>query len=210
MVIKIGNISWTGMALSIKRNPVSSSELSPSLQHLWSRSRSAPLSGFLHHTAQLLPPSASHLPTFSCSALIFTHLSLLSLQRKFPLFFFTSSCLLSTILVTQKISWILQAFLHTSYTWWFPHIHPIHICRLTWWVFTGGVAVGAVDDGQLHKLPLLQLILSIALQQKTLVKTWKKARQCEKISNSCPCHHHHHHIIITYDIRHIFKTICWK
>ena len=193
------------MALSIKRNPVSSSELSPSLQHLWSRSRSAPLSGFLHHTAQLLPPSASHLPTFSCSALIFTHLSLLSLQRKFPLFFFTSSCLLSTILVTQKISWILQAFLHTSYTWWFPHIHPIHICRLTWWVFTGGVAVGAVDDGQLHKLPLLQLILSIALQQKTLVKTWKKARQCdsEKISNSC---HHHHHIII----RHIFKTICWK
>ena len=205
MVIQIGNISWTGMALSIKRNPFSSSELSPSLQHLWSRSRSAPLSGFLHRTAQLLPPSASHLPTFSCSALIFTHLSLLSLQRKFPLFFFTSSCLLSTILVTQKISWILQAFLHTSYTWWFPHIHPIHICRLTWWVFTGGVAVGAVDDGQLHKLPLLQLILSIALQQKTLVKTWKKARQCdsEKISNSC---HHHHHIII----RHIFKTICWK
>ena len=166
MVIKIGNISWTGMALSIKRNPVSSSELSPSLQHLWSRSRSSPLSGFLHQTAQLLPPSASHLLTFSCSALIFTHLSLLSLQRKFPLFFFTSSCLLSTILVTQKISWILQAFLHTSYTWWFPHIHPIHICRLTWWVFTGGVAVGAVDDRQLHQLSLLQLVLSIALQQR--------------------------------------------
>ena len=35
---------------------------------------------------------------------------------------------------------------------------------LTRRVLAGGVPVGAVDDGELHQLPLLQLILAVALK----------------------------------------------
>jgi hypothetical protein len=35
---------------------------------------------------------------------------------------------------------------------------------LTGRILTGGVPVGAVDDGQLHQLPLLQLVLALALK----------------------------------------------
>ena len=36
---------------------------------------------------------------------------------------------------------------------------------LTRRVLAGGVSVGAVDDGELHKLPLLQLVLAVALKK---------------------------------------------
>ena len=39
---------------------------------------------------------------------------------------------------------------------------------LTRRVLAGGVSVGAVDDGELHQLPLLQLVLALALKHRLL------------------------------------------
>ena len=39
---------------------------------------------------------------------------------------------------------------------------------LTGGVLAAGVPVGAVDDGELHQLPLLQLVLALALKHRLL------------------------------------------
>ena len=73
-----------------------------------------------------------------------------------------------------------------------------HLCRscdachefvteeiLTRWVLAGGVSVGAVDDGELHQLPLLQLVLTVALKSIKNESSWpwitKRFRVVERI-----------------------------
>lgn len=58
------------------------------------------------------------------------------------------------------------------------------------WVLTRGISVGAVDDGEFHQLPLLQLVLTVSLWKGDNVRpTPKKPQHTEDktVQDISPC-----------------------